>query len=93
MPDRDVSRPYIESSHPDPDAPTHGGRPADGSELSDDGYDEEQRAEIAATEGGGPIDGVLMTDMDPDLGEDLDEAEIEDDADGLTTIIDTDDEL
>jgi hypothetical protein len=88
MPNRDVSAPYIESNHSDPTAPLGGERPADASN-SDDSYDEAQRAEIAEVEGSGPTDGVVMTDMDPDMGENLDEDEIEDDADGLTQIIDT----
>lgn len=89
MPNRDVSRPYIESNRVDPTQPLGGDRPADASNAGD-GYDEAQRAEIAEAEGSGPTDGVLMTDMDADMGEDLDAAEIEDDEDGLTTIIDTD---
>ena len=56
-----------------------------------EGYDDSQRAEIAEIEGGGPGDGTLITDMAPDLGgTDIDDDEIEDDADDLHTIIDTD---
>ena len=56
-----------------------------------EGYDDSQRAEIAEIEGGGPDDGTLITDMAPDLGgADIDDDEIEDDADDLDTIIDTD---
>jgi len=88
MPDRDVSAPYSNSVQAD-GVTSHGERPEDGSNA-DDGYDEAQRAEIAEAEGTGPTDGVLMTDMDPDLGGDIDDAEIEDDADALPSIIDTD---
>lgn len=60
-------------------------------EPDTEGYDDSQRAEIAETEGGGPSDGTLMTDLDPDLGEkDIDDEEIEDDADAFDRIIDTD---
>lgn len=38
-----------------------------------DGYDDSQRAEIAEVEGDGPKDGIVLTDLDPDLGEDLEE--------------------
>lgn len=88
MPNRDVSQPYLEESHEDAEAPLGGERPADASNRTDS-YDEAQRAEIAEYEGSGPTDGTVMTDMDPDMGRDLDEQEIEDDEDGLTTIIDT----
>jgi DNA-directed RNA polymerase subunit delta len=54
------------------------------------GYDDAQRAEIAEFEGGGRSDGTLITDMAPDMGgSDIDEDEIEDDADDLDAIIDT----
>ena len=60
-------------------------------EPDTEGYDDSQRAEIAESEGGGPSDGTLMTDLDPDLGEkDIDDEEIEDDADAFDRIIDTD---
>ena len=55
-----------------------------------EGYDDAQRAEIAEVEGGGRSDGTLLTDITPDQGDDdLDEDEIEDGADDLDTIIDT----
>jgi hypothetical protein len=46
-----------------------------------DGYDDAQRAEIAEVEGTGPTDGVVMTDMLPDFGGDLDDDEVGEDAD------------
>ena len=56
-----------------------------------DGYDDSQRAEIAEIEGGGQSDGTLITDMAPDLGgTDIEDDDIEDDADDLDAIIDTD---
>lgn len=56
-----------------------------------EGYDETQRAEIAEVEGGGQYDGTLLTDMDPDLGgADLEDDDVEDDADDLDNVLDTD---
>ena len=56
-----------------------------------EGYDETQRAEIAEVEGGGQYDGTLLTDLDPDLGgPDLEEGGIEDEADNLDDVLDTD---
>lgn len=90
MPDRDVSAPYIEPNGPQgDDAVPEGGRPADSSNYDREGYDEAQRAEIAEAEGTNSTNGDFVTDLDPDMGEDLDEDEIEDNEDGLTTIIDT----
>lgn len=55
-----------------------------------EGYDDAQRAEVAEVAGGGQSDGTLITDMAPDMGqEDIDDDEIEDDADGLDAVIDT----
>jgi len=67
-----------------------GARPEDEPDL--EGYDESQRAEVAEFEGRGPTDGVLMTDLMPDLGGDIDDDEIEDDEDLLDDIIDTDEQ-
>jgi DNA-directed RNA polymerase subunit delta len=65
-----------------------GGRAED--EPDTEGYDDAQRAEIAEVEGGGQSDGTLITDMAPDMGgTDIDDDEIEDDADDLDAIIDT----
>ena len=56
-----------------------------------EGYDEAQRAEIAEFEGGGPSDGTLLTDLNPDLGgKDIEDDEIEDDADEMDVVLDTD---
>ena len=56
-----------------------------------EGYDDAQRAEIAEVEGGGQYDGTMMTDMAPDMGgTDIDEDEIEDNADDPDVILDTD---
>ena len=84
---RDVSQPYSETSQPQDDSTADGHRPADSSNRDD--YDEAQRAEIAEVEGGGRSDGTILTDMDADLGEDIDSGDVEDDGDNLTTIIDT----
>lgn len=86
MPDRSVSEPYVEMNRPDPSAQAN--RAEDEPDL--EGYDESQRAEVALVEGDGPNDGVMMTDLQPDLGEDLDEDEIEDGPDMLDEVIDTD---
>ncbi len=84
---RDVSQPYSEGNHPQEDSTADGHRPADSSNRDD--YDEAQRAEIAEVEGGGRSDGTILTDMDADLGEDIDNGDVEDDEDGLTTVVDT----
>ena len=78
MPDRDVSEPYVEPRRTTAN-PGHGAE----DEPDLEGYDDSQRAEIAEVEGGGPNDGVLITDLDPDEGGDLDEDEIGDDGDAL----------
>ncbi|QDX27750.1 DNA primase [Sphingomonas suaedae] len=51
--------------------------------YDEDGYDESQRAEILEATGGGPSNGVLLTDLDPDLGQEIDEEDDEDDVLGL----------
>jgi len=66
-----------------------GTRPEDEPDI--EGYDETQRAEIAEVEGGGQYDGTLLTDMEPDLGgRDLEDGDVEDDADEVDVILDTD---
>ena len=87
MPDRSVSEPYVEMNRPNPSAQTN--RAEDEPDL--EGYDDAQRAEITLVEGEGPNDGIIMTDMQPDLGEDLVEDEIENGADMPDDVIDTDD--
>ncbi|MHA6723865.1 DNA primase [Sphingomonas sp. RS2018] len=37
--------------------------------YDEDGYDESQRAEILEATGDGPTDGAILTDMNPDLGQ------------------------
>ena len=86
MPNRDVSEPYVEMNGPA--ASSQGHRAEDDVDI--EGYDETQRAEIAEIEGDGPNDGIVMTDLQPDLGGDLDDDEIEDDEDMLDDVIDTD---
>lgn len=39
----------------------------------EDGYDDSQRAEVHEYRGGGPTDGVILTDMRRDRGADLDD--------------------
>jgi len=40
--------------------------------YDEEGYDESQRAEILEATRDGPTDGMIQTDMPPDLGEDAD---------------------
>lgn len=84
---RDVSDPYIETNPRQEGSTAAGRRPEDSSNKDD--YDEAQRAEIAEVEGSGRGDGTILVDMDPDLGDDIDDGDVEDGGDNLTTIIDT----
>lgn len=80
-----------------------GGRQVTGQGTGDDGFDEEgydesQRAEILEFEREGPTNGTIVTDLDPDMGEDEDllddsEDDIEEaeDADLATTAEDDED--
>lgn len=43
--------------------------------FDEEGYDESQRAEILEATRDGPTDGLILTDLDPDLGEDDEEDE------------------
>ena len=53
--------------------------------YDEDGYDESQRAEILEATGDGPSDGTILTDLNPDLGQEpLDD----DDDDELEMIAD-----
>ena len=57
-----------------------GGHQVTGMGTGDDGYDEEgydesQRAEILEATRDGPSDGLILTDLDPDLGDDDEEDE------------------
>jgi DNA-directed RNA polymerase subunit delta len=45
--------------------------------YDEDGYDESQRAEVLEATRGGPNDGAVQTDLDPDLGEEIDQSEEE----------------
>lgn len=47
--------------------------------YDEDGFDESQRAEILEATRGGPTDGAVQTDLDPDLGEELDGSDEDDD--------------
>ncbi len=47
--------------------------------FDEDGYDESQRAEILEATGDGPTDGAVLTDLNPDLGQEpLDDDEDDD---------------
>ena len=43
--------------------------------YDEEGYDESQRAEILEATRDGPSDGLILTDLDPDLGDEDDEDE------------------
>jgi len=43
--------------------------------YDEDGYDESQRAEILEFTRDGPGDGTILTDLSPDLGEEIDAGE------------------
>ena len=49
--------------------------------FDEEGYDESQRAEILEATRNGPSDGTVLTDLDPDLGDDDAEEESIDDID------------
>lgn len=82
-----------------------GGYQVPGQGSGDDGYDEEgydesQRAEILEATRDGPTDGTILTDLDPDLGDepedddiamsDADVGEEDDDADMADDDVDED---
>ncbi|KQU48161.1 DNA primase [Sphingomonas sp. Leaf339] len=61
-----------------------GGHQVPGMGSGDDGYDEEgydesQRAEILEATRSGPTDGIVLTDLTPDMGDDDEEEESIDD--------------
>lgn len=66
--------------------------------YDEDGYDESQRAEILEVTRNGPTDGLVQTDLDPDLGEEIDAEDddelemIVDDAEGDVAEFDADEE-
>jgi len=45
--------------------------------FDEEGYDESQRAEILEATRDGPTDGTILTDLDPDLGDEPEEDDIE----------------
>jgi len=45
--------------------------------YDEEGYDESQRAEILEVTRDGPTDGTILTDLDPDLGNEPEEDEVE----------------
>ena len=46
--------------------------------FDDEGYDESQRAEILEATRDGPSDGLILTDLDPDMGDDSEDEDIGD---------------
>ncbi|MBX3595878.1 DNA primase [Sphingomonas sp.] len=46
--------------------------------YDEDGFDESQRAEILEATRDGPNNGTMLTDLNPDLGEEIDETEEDD---------------
>ena len=48
---------------------------SDDNSYDEEGYDESQRAEILEATRDGPSDGVVLTDLDPDIGDEDDEDE------------------
>ncbi|MEG3181090.1 DNA primase [Sphingomonas sp. LT1P40] len=46
--------------------------------YDEDGYDESQRAEILEATRSGPGNGIILTDLNPDLGEEIDADDDED---------------
>ena len=53
--------------------------------YDEDGYDESQRAEILEATVGGPSNGTLLTDLDPDMGADVD---VDDEEDEILMVAD-----
>jgi hypothetical protein len=45
--------------------------------FEEEGYDESQRAEILEATRDGPTDGTILTDLDPDLGDEKDPNDID----------------
>lgn len=63
--------------------------------FEEEGYDESQRAEILEATSGGPKDGVIIVDLDPDLGEDDDDdddLDVDDDDDDIAVDGDVEDD-
>lgn len=57
--------------------------------YDEDGYDESQRAEILEATRDGPNDGMILTDLPPDLGEEIDD---DPDADDVRAMADEGDD-
>ena len=55
-----------------------GAKGPDDDGFDEEGYDESQRAEILEATRNGPSDGNLLTDLDPDLGGDAEDENIDD---------------
>jgi hypothetical protein len=51
--------------------------------FDEEGYDESQRAEILEATRDGPTDGTILTDLDPDLGDEPEEDDVEMSADDV----------
>jgi hypothetical protein len=51
--------------------------------FDEEGYDESQRAEILEGTRDGPTDGTILTDLDPDLGDEPEEDDVEMSADDV----------
>ena len=45
--------------------------------YDEDGYDESQRAEILEVTGDGPTDGIILTDLSPDIANEDDDDDLE----------------
>ena len=66
------------------------GTGAGANDFDEEGYDESQRAEILEATRDGPSDGLILTDLDPDLGDEdeedepIDELDMEDGEVGRT---------
>ena len=63
-----------------------------GDSFDEEGYDESQRAEILEVTSDGPSDGTLLTDIEPDLGDDEDEDDLLMEDDELGSEDDDDDD-
>lgn len=60
--------------------------------FDEEGYDESQRAEILEATRDGPTDGTIMTDLDPDLGDEHDQSDVEIDDDPIVDDDDSDED-
>lgn len=60
--------------------------------YDEDGYDESQRAEILEATGDGPTDGMILTDLNPDLGQEPLDDDDDDDLEMLSDEVGEEDE-